>query len=292
MDEIYFKKLGKTININKIIETLNLFPTDIAFVSGSLVEEITNTNSKGMGNRLSDIDIFIIREKEYFFENTIIDGSGYDYNTLKVTFNKYMGISVDIECYYIGDLLNTIKQLNKIDFINCEKNKRVRNWIIPPHGVLLRNFMSFLHRLYYSIPLYNHEKYFNFKNNINYTNYFKYMSLLKILEMDNRYSDVLGNLEAKEYFVALLEGREMLNDAVASYLYYKKESIDRRKWIPLRLKNVSLLDKDSKYIYDEYSKLMFNSPLCKEQQYEKNIEDIMNLSEFIVAYIQNKDKEK
>lgn len=285
MKTIYFEQLDKTIDLQKLKEMLEPYPSDIIFMSGSLVEGTINKNSKGMGNRLSDIDIFIIRLNENFVQNTSIDGTGYDYDTIKVSFKKFMGISVDIGYYPINEMLNIINQLNAIDFDNCEKDKRIRNWITLPNGMLMENFMSFLHRIYNSIPLQNVDKYCEFIKCINFSNYFKYMSLSYILWMDTRYPDVLGNLEIKEYQVAEEGAREVLRKTMAAYLFSRHESIDRDKWIPLKLKNISLVDTVSNRIYCRYVELLFKTSLKSDEDFKKNIEDIINLTEYTVSCI-------
>ena len=56
--------MKKNIEINKseIIAQLNTFEDDIVFLSGSLVEEMVNPLAKGMGNRLSDIDCYVMTD--------------------------------------------------------------------------------------------------------------------------------------------------------------------------------------------------------------------------------------
>ena len=285
---IYLSQVDITVDLNELINILKPDITDIIFIAGSLIENITNTNSKGMGNRLSDIDIFILRSKENFDLNTKVSTEEYNFGSQKVKFKKYMGLGVDIEYFNINDILFVINQLNKLDFNACDKNKRLANWIEVPTGLSLLSFLSFIHRLYYSIPLYNIEGYTNLKSSINFYNYFRYMVMFYTLKMDSRYTDVLGNMEVREYYVAIEGSREILRYAIMTYLFSINESIDREKWIPLKLKNISTINKENLSIYNRYVELMFATSLKNEIDYKKNIEDIINFSEYIINYVNTK----
>lgn len=66
INELYLKKINKTIDFKILRKRLNLFPDDIAYLGGSLIDGEVNKYSKGLGNKYSDLDIFIIRESSKF----------------------------------------------------------------------------------------------------------------------------------------------------------------------------------------------------------------------------------
>ena len=76
--------------IDKISETIKFEfkDSEVIFLSGSLIENI--------GNKFSDLDIFIIVE-----DTSNITLTDYDdnYKELKIKFKEYIGVKCDIEIY-------------------------------------------------------------------------------------------------------------------------------------------------------------------------------------------------
>ncbi|QOW60934.1 hypothetical protein [Treponema pedis] len=284
---ILFPKLNKKIDYNSLVENLHPLENDMIFIAGSLVEEKVNINSKGMGNIFSDIDIFILRntDKDREFDISI---EGYDYKSVKIDFKRINDINIDIEYYRQEDIYNLIQQLNKVDFLNCNRSRRLKTWIKLPNGIILDRFLSFLHRLYYSISIYNIYDLEILKKSINYKNYFKFSAQYYIQMMDMRYDDVLGNIKYGDQYVAVQEAREMLTYCMAAYIFSYEESIDRLKWVPLRLKNIAELDTTVYKIYLHYEKLLFNTILTNEQEIENYVEEVFNLLEYVVGIIRKK----
>lgn len=62
MNFIEIKQRDITIAKKDILEILNYKKEDIIFLGGSLIEGSINKFSKGMGNKLSDIDVFILSD--------------------------------------------------------------------------------------------------------------------------------------------------------------------------------------------------------------------------------------
>lgn len=282
---VYFSQINKEINVEKLAEILSLNPNDIAFIGGSLVEGSINDMSKGMGNRLSDIDVFILKNKDSLADVKCSDNLDYNSNNMIVKFYSFDGISIDTEIHSLEIINDIIKQLNAIDFNNCEDTKRLKNWIKTPKNFDLKKFLSFLHRLYYSIPIFNEVGYNEFKNSINFDNYFKYMSLFYISKLDVRYEDVIGNIESQQYIVAVEGAREILRYTMLSYLFSKKQSLDREKWIPLRMKNIASQDNASAKIFKRYYSLMFGSVMNSDSEFKNNAEEILDFSNYVIRQI-------
>lgn len=173
--------------------------------------------------------------------------------------------------------------MNAIDFSNCDKSKRLKTWITLPKGVLLERVISLLHRLYYSIPIYNIFGVVELKKMINYENYFKFSAQYYIQRMDLRYDDVLGNVKSGDRYVAVEGAREMLSCCMAAYILSKKESLDRVKWVPLRLKNIANYDETARKIYDRYCELLFSTVLDDQKSCELYVENVLFFSFAVLA---------
>lgn len=282
---MYFSALDKNIDLHSLADHFKLLENDIAFIAGSLVEGDVNPYSKGMGNRLSDIDVFIIRQNS---DMEILSGADYSFSGIQGFFHDYERIGIDTEVYSSEMIDNLIDQLNSIDFSASEyAAKRLISWITLPDGIQLDKFLSFLHRLRYSICIWNIEGYTQLKEKINYKKYFQYQSLLYIEKADIRFEDIAGNIESGEYLVAVVAAREVMTFIIASYLFAQLESIDREKWIPLRLKNLAQKNIQTQKIYTRYFELICGSKSHDNEALREHAEDMIAFSNFVVRQIRN-----
>ena len=80
---MFIKGLNREIDENKVVEMLDLFESDIVLLTGSLIEGMTNSVSINMGNELSDIDIYIIRENKNFYLRDYVYDEGYSVTYFK-----------------------------------------------------------------------------------------------------------------------------------------------------------------------------------------------------------------
>lgn len=99
---------SKIYAYDDILSKLQILNDDIAYLAGSVIEGAVAECSAGMGNELSDIDVFIIRKHDDF-ETTTAD---YIYKTKKEYFVNAVlnGLDVEVLDYdYITQLATTIK---------------------------------------------------------------------------------------------------------------------------------------------------------------------------------------
>lgn len=288
MYNYYFETIDRTLDFKELRKRLELYEDDIAFIAGSLVEGSINRLSHGMGNKRSDIDVFIVRKKDRMAD--VSQEDGYDYGNHKVRFDRFDNIGVDIEYFAFEDIQELIIQLNNIDLSSKNGNLRLRNWIRMPNGMLLDNFLSFIHRFYYSINIGAEKNYEEMKQLIDYDCYFRYMVLRTITTLDNGYEDVIGNYEAGRWTVALYSARDMMNQALLAYCYSVRESLDKVKWVTLRMNNIADEDPKAEKIWRKYKKLVYEDIQTDDSSFKKNIEDSLNLTESIVEAVRKNIK--
>ena len=279
---IYLNSIATSLNLSEVKNYLNIAENDTAFLAGSLIESIKSETSRNMGNRLSDIDVFILTKHIDHYKA----GSSDYMNTLcKTLFRKFNGIHFDIEVYDETTILDLIEQLNNY---NCNKlDEKIQNTIKLPNGISIYKFTSFLHRFITSIPLCNTEDYDRIKSMLMTDQYYRFMTRLSMNNVENMFDDVVGNMETKEYTVALILARDMLLHAIEAYLFFRKETIDRKKWIVLKFRNLSESSTDIKKLYHKFMFLNFGVTLNNDEDYKKNIKEIVKFSNRIIDEICN-----
>ncbi len=269
-NKIYIKKLEQELDIDKLCARINPGENDILFISGSLIEGQTSYHSEGMGNKKSDIDIFV-------FSDRIEHYSNIDYNEkyCKTTFLQLQGIQFDIEIYRINDLMCFWKNLDEIHFADgVTDNIRTMN-LLKTEEAAKKKYMSATHRLLNGICVYNYKRYEEIKKQVNLENYYTYNVRMYINIIDLCYDDVLGYLDEGQGMLAVLMARKLLLYAAGAYLFANKISFDREKWVPLLMENLSRESSEKREVFEEFKKLLFYDNLLKDKDYIKNAKDIL-----------------
>ncbi|KAB3529862.1 hypothetical protein [Alkaliphilus serpentinus] len=279
MDSIEIKQRNIILNKKDILEKLDYEEEDIIFLGGSLIEGSINKLSNGMGNKLSDIDVFILSNDIKKIQKSKLD---YDKEYLKTQFKRLCSISLDIEIYSKQVILDLIEQLNNCDF---NTNIRTFNLLNLPVGFDLNSFTSFIHRFLNGIPVYNEEVFYQISNFLKRDNYFKLMVRLAVNNVDVFYEDAIGNIQNHQYEVALVVARNILLETMKAYIFNKKTSLDRDKWIPLKLKNLGLYDEEVETQYKTFAKLYYEEKLDERNNIRLNVEKIINFSNEIIQKI-------
>lgn len=276
---IEIKQRNIAIDKNDILKILDYEKEDIIFLSGSLIEGSINELSKGMGNRLSDIDVFILAEDMNKVQESSVH---YDWDYLKIQFKRLYGVSFDIEFHPKQIILDLMKQLSEYKFDNAT---RTYNILKLPSNLNLLQFTSFIHRLLNGLPIYNEEKFEEIKRSFKQDNYYRLMTRASINKVDINYEDVCGNLESGQVEVAAFIARGILIETMKAYIFYKKTSLDRDKWIPMKLKNLAQCDEQSARIYEKFKKLYFEQMLDSEEKLKANAEKIIDFTNDVINEI-------
>lgn len=244
---------NKSLRFQEIVDALHPYDADIIYIGGSLVEGTISKISYGMGNKYSDIDVFIIR-KHNAFEST---DSVYNQGIKKTFFvdNFFVGLDVEVFDYdYINKLLTILKN-HKLN-----ANERSRNTLsnVIPEGGSFTLINSFLNRLMYSICIYNIEEYSRLKSEMNFKNFLSIKRSNFIATTDNMYADVIGNMDNNQLDVAIICMRQVFMNVLNIVLATEDIFVDRDKWIPLKFRN--FVHSSGKYmeLWEAYLSLFYS----------------------------------
>ncbi|WP_227956458.1 hypothetical protein, partial [Streptococcus sanguinis] len=116
-NELYITKIDKKLDLNNLKAHLKLFPDDIAYIGGSLIDGQINKYSEGLGNKYSDLDIFIIRESSKFLDSN----STYAGKFKKIDFLELPEYGIDIEIYDRQFIENLILSVNNIELASNQR---------------------------------------------------------------------------------------------------------------------------------------------------------------------------
>lgn len=249
MKEIYFKSLNQTLNLNELIKYLNIEKDTIAYLGGSAIEGKFFPKSKGMGNRLSDIDLYIILPNEKFLKKY----SSYTSISEKNDFFSLNGIPFDITYYKKEEIDLLISSINSLEII---PNKRIFDIFEQKNGWNSYKVNEFINRLFHSIPLQNNDNYKTLLKDIDLNKYCKIYSQFLTTILDNNIIDIEGNLESNQFDTALFCTREVYMVFLKIIIYKNLDTVDRDKWISLKINNLNFVNK--KPVIEMYYKLFYD----------------------------------
>lgn len=264
---------------NDILNYLDFNEKDIVYVSGSLIECEKEKCSSGMGNKFSDIDIFIIRDHEFFLNSY----AEYDKGFKKICFKNIGSVTLDIEIYdniYVNTIIKILKNYNP------DPNIRIYNIFgnYLDKGADIYDVNSFLNRFKNCFCIFNKNRYDFLYSQLQFNSFFEILKNSYLVELDESYDDIYGNLEKNNFEVAIYCMRIAFSKLLLAILSHEKIFCDREKWMHLKFKN--LVNKTNKYndLFDTYSAL-FYSNLLDESDIENKINDIICICKKTTEYI-------
>ncbi len=229
--ELYITKINKTIDLNILRERLNLFSDDVAYIGGSLIDGQINKYSEGLGNKYSDLDIFIIRESSKFKDSD----STYAGKFKKIDFLELPDYGIDIEIYDRDFIENLILSISRIEF---DLNQRVTNSFLIDDSFNYTDISTFFNRFRNSICIFNEDEFNLLKNKLTLSKWLELQKYSIINSIENLYADILGNLDSENFDVAVICTREAYLLLVKYIVFSLGDTVDRDKWLPIKLRNI------------------------------------------------------
>ncbi len=218
--------------LREIKDRVGIYGDDVIFLSGSLVEAIENQNAEGIGNRLSDIDLFIFRTKGNFENLTQYDR---DDVSKKTFFFEFLDYSFDVEIYEKEKILSVLSYLENI---RIDENVMLRTGLKFPKGYSLSTINTLFHRFKNSLPLVNIDEYKRIRENTPFDKFWKLYTFNLVTRIDGYRPDILGNLEEKNFDATICTLRQSFVSFLQFMIYANNDSVDREKWTITKFKNI------------------------------------------------------
>jgi len=255
--------LGLTLTEVLINEELASDPDCVAYLSGSLVE--------GYGNSSSDIDIFVITDKQPSGSMVL------NKDNFAISIHYKNERRIDFEFWperHIYNLSEKLRVINVgLDFV-AEK--------LSPNDEL------FIHRLFIGLPLVNQERFDVIKNKFDIQKFRGYLTQQAIHRLDGAFEDISGLLADKDWETLLLRARDIVCIAVDAYTYHSGNTNTLPKWRARILR--SLTDKEKcGEVLEDFWRLAFPNAallLANPSSVHDYARDCSIFAEDIVRWIQ------
>jgi len=202
------------ISRTQLLEPEKLASDDLVFISGSLVE--------GLGNRSSDIDVFVIGkepEGDHYtrIENALVGTRFHEQRT------------IDYEYWREPDLERLSAQVAAL------KVGEDGAWFHVKE-------LEFMHRLRIGLPLAGEARFRRWRSSFDFTRLAAGLMQRAITIVDDALSDLCGMLDDGDLDVGLLRTRDLLDACCDAYLHARGETNTKSKW---RARLLARMNKDA-----------------------------------------------
>lgn len=269
MDKIYLNEIQLDIEIEELLKHFIVYPNDVIFLAGSLIDGKVNRWSKGMGNLYSDLDIFILRDNVYFNESE----ATYSQINKKTDFTRFNSVGIDIEIYPKEFIKNLITEINSID-LNIDT--RVANALRNTWGLSIYDINTFLNRFINSICIHNESEMSTLKKSLKIGNWLDFQKQFVINSIESKITDALGNVDVGNFEVAIFCTRNAFFDLIHYLVSCEGDLVDREKWLPLKFINILKARPKLVNLEKQYEEL-FYSDLTTIDKKRKAILDSLEL---------------
>ena len=238
----------------------------VVYLSGSLVE--------GTGNEWSDIDVFVIGDKDpigpylrqadsYCATQHFIEQKRVDFEFWQPEYVKQLSQRLtDIKLGQGKDILGT-------SFEYVEE--------------------CFIHRIRVGIPIVNDKEFISFQSLFNFDQFQAYQTEQAIRYLDGIHEDICGAIESHDLEVALFMGRELIEGAIDAYCHKLGNTDPVRKW---RIKHLSIFDDGSQRhqdIMDTFWRLQFPDAVALRKDRSacvSHLEECVHFANGLISWIQ------
>lgn len=241
---------------------------EIVYVSGSLIE--------GFGNRYSDVDVFILTDKE--FANL---GFGDELNVNALDYKSTNSIIIDgtrfdVEVLSLTDVRKKIEKINQ--YTHTPDNNVFQ--------VMWFNYVDILHKLMTGIPIFQQQKFNDLVETIDREKINKLISAMHLLKADGFLEDVRGTYEDKDCSTMYFTVHFMLHCLLKAYLSFRGYTNPNPKWI-IRALNELSTEFDKKILTDYISIIEYDFRMDDvKPKYDIYIGKVLSLYHTINNFLQ------
>jgi hypothetical protein len=235
--------------------------TDAAvFLGGSLVE--------GLGNRSSDVDVFVVGNAEPRGENVHHAAGGLC--SVHMLGNR----RVDFE-YWSEAVVSRIAR--KLASLTLHDE--------GPDNVALERRLDeieicLLHRIRVGVPLLNEPRLTALRARFDYARLARFLVEVKLREIDDALEDLYGMLDDGDVDVGILRARDLLNVVCEAYCHHRGNTNVRRKWRSKILASLAR-DPEASEVAEQFWSLQLEAgqPLRSDREaWRKHLESCMRFA--------------
>lgn len=237
-------------------------PEDVAYVSGSLLD--------GLGNRGSDVDVYVVTEARPS-EPLQIDEADYTINV------DYIGKRrIDYE-YWRPQVVSRIAE-------RLRESRLGRGFA----GTLHYAERTFIHRIKIGIPVINDAGFQELRSRFDFSHFQGYLVQDAIRNLDNALDDLCGMLDDDDREVALFRARDVLHFAIDAWTSNQGNTNPNPKW---RVKLLRCLASNprSEELLRDYLRLQFaegEGLLEDRSACRRHLEECIDFADRITHWIQ------
>jgi predicted nucleotidyltransferase len=239
INESLFEFIRSKLNISDLFDEI-----ETVYLGGSV--------SEGLGNRFSDLDIYVIgRPSKHTLSELNID-SYCNVVSIKQIITDYDNKQIRIDLHALSK--SYIDELGLI--------------IVEGRSIKLSDLeIDIVHRLKTGISVLNMNAFKAIASKIDFSVFNQHISFMYYTKATNILEDCLGFIDQNDLETAMISSKKLIESSVDSYLAFLGDTTPRDKW---RIRKIYRTIPDNSLIRQKFHALMFNPvDLTKKSEMKK-----------------------
>lgn len=233
--------LSRGFNFSSLAERLELESSDVAYVTGSILD--------GLGDAQSDLDLYVLTSQAGFERRKDSFASERKHQQQRrhfgIIYLEVAGGEIDVECHPIQKFYDLFAAL---DTLNLTDPEQIQAAFASLGKYDRLEALELLHRLRIAKPFANEESFRLFRSLFNDDQFFRWNTHTCLIQVEEAQKEIKRSLRNEDYESAYLKLCRLFDVLVDAFLFSSGQSLDRWKWRLPKLRGADRPDLLARYL--------------------------------------------
>jgi hypothetical protein len=232
---------NRGFSFNELAERLELESSDVAYVTGSILD--------GLGDAQSDLDLYVLTSQAGFERRKDSFASERKHQQERRNFGiiylPVAGGEIDVECHPIQKFYDLFAAL---DNLNLTDPEQVQATFASLGKYDRLEALELLHRLRIAKPFANEESFRAFRSLFHDDQFFRWNTHTCLIQVGEAQKEIKRSLKNEDYESAYLKLCRLYDVLIDAFLFSIGQSLDRWKWRLPKLRAAGRPDLLARYL--------------------------------------------
>jgi hypothetical protein len=232
---------SRGFSFSELADRLELEPSDVAYVTGSILD--------GLGDSQSDLDLYVLTSQAGFERRKDSFASERRHQQERRNFGiiylPIAGGEVDVECHPIQKFYDLFAALDNLNLTDAEKIQATFDSLGKYDRL---EALELLHRLRIAQPFANEQSFRAFRSLFHDDQFFRWNTHTYLIQVGEGQKEVKRSLKNEDYESAYLKLCRVYDVLIDAFLFSIEQSLDRWKWRLPKLRAAGRPDLLARYL--------------------------------------------
>jgi predicted nucleotidyltransferase len=232
---------SRGFNFSEVAERLELESSDVAYVTGSILD--------GLGDAQSDLDLYVLTSQAGFERRQNSFASERKHQQERrhfgIIYLPVAGGEIDVECHPIQKFHDLFAALDSLNFTDPEQVQATFDSLGKYDRL---EALELLHRLRIAKSFANKESFRAFRSLFHDDQFFRWNTHTCLIQVGEGQKEVKRSLKNEDYESAYLKLCRVFDVLIDAFLFSSRQSLDRWKWRLPKLRAAGRPDLLTRYL--------------------------------------------